>query len=186
MKRFLICCSLMVILTGCGFHLQGERQLPASLQRLYLRTNDPYGHLARNLQQYLKSSNIHLVNSPSEASAQLNIISDEASQDLLSVSSTQQTRQYTLKVTVVFDILDPQGRPLTKPQTLVETRTITVQSNQILGSSNESTLLYQQMRRMLAYAIINRISSQEITQMIKQSSSEASEQSSHSSASKTP
>ncbi len=51
-------------------------------------------------------------------------------------------------------------------QTLEETRSITVQSNQILGSSNEATLFYQQMRRTLAYAIMNRIASKEVTRMV--------------------
>ena len=41
-----------------------------------------------------------------------------------------------------------------------------MQSNQILGSSNEANLFYQQMRRTLAYAIMNRIASQEVTQQI--------------------
>jgi len=165
----LILSSCIFFLAGCGFHLQGERHFPTSLQRIYLSTNDPYGHLARQLQQYLITSHVQLAKSPSEANVLLRIISDVASQDLLSVSSTQQTRQYILRVTVIFDIADAKGTPLITPQSLVETRSLTVQSNQILGSSNEATLLYQQMRRMLAYAIINRITSEEITQMIEQS-----------------
>ncbi|OGT34950.1 MAG: hypothetical protein A3F11_06260 [Gammaproteobacteria bacterium RIFCSPHIGHO2_12_FULL_37_14] len=153
-------------LTACGFHLQGEMQLAPALHRLYLQTNDPYGHLANNLRQFLKASKVQLVSSPASASTILTIIRDESSQELLSVSGTQQTRQYNLRVTVVFEISDPNGIPLVNPQTLTETRAITVQSNQILGSSNEANLFYQQMRRNLAYAIMNRLASKEITQQM--------------------
>lgn len=155
------------VITGCGFHLQGETQLAPPLHRLYLQTSDPYGQLARSLQQYLKLSRVQLVSSPQEATTILNILHDDTSQELLSVSGTQQTRQYTLKVTVTFEINDAAGRTLVRPQTLSESRTITVQSNQVLGSSNEASLFYQQMRRTLAYAIIKRIASREISRDIE-------------------
>ncbi|VVC76234.1 LPS-assembly lipoprotein LptE [Aquicella siphonis] len=154
-------------LAGCGFHLQGETRLAPPLHRMYLQTSDPYGQLARNLQQYLKLSKVQLVSSPQEATAILNILHDNTSQELLSVSGTQQTRQYTLKVTVTFEISDAKGRTIISPQTLSESRTMTVQSNQVLGSSNEASLFYQQMRRTLAYAIMKRIASKEITQAIE-------------------
>jgi LPS-assembly lipoprotein len=162
---FILCVSLL--LSGCGFHLQGERHLAAPLHRMYLQTPDPYGQLARSLQQYLKLSKVQLVTSPKDATTILAILHDDTSQELLSVSGTQQTRQYNLKVTVVFEITNSSGLTIVKPQTLTESRTMTIQSNQVLGSSNEANLFYQQMRRSLAYAIINRIASREITQKIE-------------------
>jgi outer membrane lipopolysaccharide assembly protein LptE/RlpB len=41
-----------------------------------------------------------------------------------------------------------------------------VQSNQILGSSNEATMYYQQMRRSIAGAIMNRLASTQVTDII--------------------
>ncbi|HLB43096.1 MAG TPA: LPS assembly lipoprotein LptE [Gammaproteobacteria bacterium] len=158
-----------LLLSACGFHLQGKMQLASPLHRLYLQTNDPYGHLAINLRQYLKASTVRLVSLPSEANTILTILRDESSQELLSVSGTQQTRQYNLRVTVVFEISATNGLTMVSPQTLSETRTITVQSNQILGSSNEANLFYQQIRRTLALAIMTRLASKEVTQQINQS-----------------
>lgn len=153
-------------LVSCGFHLQGKMQLAKPLHRMFLQVPDPYSHLVKNLKQYLKMSKVQLVSSPEDAETILVILQDEPTQELLSVSGTQQTRQYDLKVTVTFEITDAKGRVLVAPQTLHESRTITMQSNQILGSSNEANLFYQQMRRTLAYAIMNRIASQEVTQQI--------------------
>lgn len=154
------------ILTACGFHLQGEMQLVPPLHHMYLQTPDPYGTLARSLQQYLKMSNVHFASSPATATTILVILQDSTSEELLSVSSTQQTRQYNLRVNVVFAINDAKGRTIVPPQTVTEARAITVQSDQILGRSNEANLYYQQMRRSIAYAIMNRITSKDISRII--------------------
>lgn len=164
--RHITLCCLATLLTACGFHLQGETTLARPLHRLYLQSPDPYGHLARNLEQGLKMSHVQLVSDPKQANAILSILSDTPSQTLLSVSGTQQVRQYNLGVTVTFEITQPDGTTVINPQTLSTTRTLTVQSNDVLGTSNEASLFYQQMRRSLAYAILNRIASRDMTHII--------------------
>jgi LPS-assembly lipoprotein len=153
-------------LTGCGFHLQGNKILAPPLQTMYLDTPDPYGTLAQNLEQNLKLSNVKLVSNAKEAKTVLVIIEDNNVQELLSVSGTQQTRQYALKVFVTFAVTDSSGRIVMPATTLIEQRYLTIQSNQILGTSNESNLFYQQMRRTIAYNIMNRLASHEVTSMI--------------------
>lgn len=166
LKKQLWLLFLFLFLTACGFHLQGEMHLAPPLHRLYLKAADPYGYLTRYLSEYLKMSAVQLVNSPEQADTILVINRDDTSQELLSPNGTLQTRQYKLKVIVVFSITDNQGRPLIEDQTLTEERPITIQSNQILGTSNEVNMYYQQMRRMLAFAIMNRLASKEVTQLI--------------------
>lgn len=163
-KLIIFCFSLM--LCGCNFHLQGEIPLAPALHQMYFQTSDPYGYLSKSLEQYLKMSKVQLVSSPAEARTILIISNDSTAQDLLSVGGTQQTRQYKLSVFVTFEITDTKGMTIVAPQTVTESRVITVQSNQILGSSNEANLYYQQMRRGIAYAIMNRIASKSITQLI--------------------
>lgn len=165
--RLLIIFTFSTLLSACCFHLQGEMKLAPQLHRMYIQSCDPYGHLVRNLQQYLKMSNVEVVTCAANANAILHIISDENSQVLLSVSKTTQTRQYSLIVTAIFEIQDSAGRTIVCPQTLSEMKVITIQSSQILGTSNEANLFYQQMRRSLAYAIMNRIASREITNIIE-------------------
>lgn len=157
---------LTAALSGCGFHLQGDKTLAPPLQTMYLDTPDPYGILAHQLEQNLKLSHVRLVSSAKEAQTVLVIMQDDNSQELLSVSGTQQTRQYALKVTVSFAITDSSGSIIMPAVSLTEQRYITIQSNQILGTSNESNLFYQQMRRTLAFSIMNRIASQEVTAMV--------------------
>lgn len=154
------------LMVSCGFHLQGQVLLAPPLHRLYLQTPDPYGQLSRNLQQNLKLSGVTLVPTQAEADTTLTILQDNTSQTLLGVNGTQQTRQFLLSVIVSFQISDAKGLIILPPQILREDRVITVQSNLILGSSNEANLYYSQMRRTLAFAITNRLASREVTKKI--------------------
>ncbi|MHB1949222.1 MAG: LPS-assembly lipoprotein LptE [Gammaproteobacteria bacterium] len=166
MLRLVISLLLLIGLTSCGFHLRGEIPLAAPLHNLYLQTADPYGQLARNLKQYLKFSNVHLTATPQEASVIFAILKEDTGQQLLSVGGTQQTRQYNLILTVVFQLTDPKGNVLLPPQTITETRTIPIQSNQILAGSNEASNLYRQMRQGAVYDIMNLLSSQSVTDAV--------------------
>lgn len=160
---FILSCSL---LSSCYLHFQGQKNLAPPLHKLYVQTPDPYGLLERNLKQLLKASHVTLTATPQEATTILNVLQDTNSSHLLSVSGTQQTRQYSLVVTVLFEVTDNKGAVLVPAQPLSESRTITEQSNQILGSSNEANLFYQQMRRSLAHAIINRLASKQVTNLL--------------------
>ncbi|EKD72492.1 MAG: hypothetical protein ACD_45C00662G0006 [uncultured bacterium] len=159
-------CLLALSLSACGIHPRGETNLAPPLHHLYIQTTDPYGYLAKSLEQYFSLSKVKIVSSSNEATAILNILHDTKSQVLLGVSSTQQTRQYNLITTIEFSVTDPKGRILLPPYTLSDARTITVQSDQILGASNETTLFYKLMQRTLAYAIINHLASQDATRAI--------------------
>lgn len=160
----LMCCWLL----ACGFHPQGQVKLAPPLHKIYLYATDPYSEFIRTLKLYLKMSHVQLVDSPADADTTLSILQDTTSQSLLSVNGTQQTRQYLLQVIISFQISNRLGQLIVPPQPLADSRVITVQSNQILGTSNEVNLYYKQMRRELAYALMNRIASDDITKLINQ------------------
>lgn len=150
-------------LTSCGFQLRGSTPLSPALQELYIKTADPYGELTRYLREYLRMSGVHLAATPQEATTLLVILNEQQSQQLLSVSGTQQTRQYNLFLVVTFMVTDPKGVVLVPPQAVSEVRTLTTVSDQILGGSNEQTTLYQQMRQAIVYDIMNRLGSRDVS-----------------------
>jgi LPS-assembly lipoprotein len=172
-RFFLLLCA-SIVLSSCGFHLQGEAHLAKPLHKIYLQTPDPYGAIPRDVVSALKMSHVQLVTAAKEADTILVLSQETITQTLLSVSGTQQTRQYNLIMTVQFEITDKNGGSIVPLQTLAEGKVITVQSDQILGSSNEATLYYQQMRRSLAHSIMNRIASKEITTIINRAFSPTS------------
>ncbi len=157
---------LSLLLTSCGFHPRGQTIFAKPLQRIYIKTASPYGELTTNLEKYFKSSGVYIADSPQDATTVLQILSDTTNQQLLGVSGTQQTRQYNLILSVAFQITEPNGTLITSPETLSQSRTLPINSGQILGGSNEAIVLFQQMRRTIVFDMMNRISSQQITDII--------------------
>ncbi len=157
---------LLVNITSCGYHLRGPMPLAPLLYKLYLETNDPYGQLTRYLNQFLKVSGVTLVEKREDATAVLVILRETTSQQLLGMSSTQQTRQYNLILNVIFQVTDPQGKIVVPPQSITQTRSFTIKSDQILAGSNEANNLYNQMRQAITYDIMARLSSKEINRLL--------------------
>lgn len=175
MSRTLRIIGIMLVTTllvSCGFKLQQDVALAPALHSLYIQSPDPYGVLSRNLRDSLKLSHVTLASTPTEASAILRVLQDQTSQELLSVSGTQLTRQYNLHVTVTIDIVNKEGKTILPPQTFVETQAFTTQSSQILGSSNEANLFYQEMRRSIARSIMFRLSAKQVTQTINKATNQ--------------
>lgn len=164
-----LCLSLLLLLTACGFQPRGEITLAPSLKNIYLKTPDPYGQLARNLRSFLIMSHVHLADTVESADTVLVILKEQMGQDLVSVSGTQLTRQYNLTLNVTYQVTDASGKVLISPQTSTEVRSLTIQSDQILGGSNEASSLYKQMQRTTVYNIMNRLSSKEVTAILNSS-----------------
>jgi LPS-assembly lipoprotein len=163
MRKLLFLLIFISCLSGCGFKLRGAMPLAPQLHSLYLETADPYGQLAHYLRQFLKMSGVSLAESPVGATSILNILSESTSDQLIGINGTQQTRQYNLVLTVTFQVSNTNNRVLVSPQTVTESRALTIINDQILASSNEAMNLYTQMRQAIVYDIMSRLSSEDIT-----------------------
>jgi LPS-assembly lipoprotein len=165
MRKYLLF-ILFLSLVSCGFHMRGKLPLAPPLQNLYLKTNDPYGELARYLREYLKVAGVHLTEQKTDASSVLVILNESTAQQLLGISGTQQTRQYNLILTVVFSVETPEGVVIVPPQSVSQVRTLTIQADQILAGSNEANILYKQMRSAIGYTILLRLASKDVTTLL--------------------
>lgn len=166
MKRCYILFFLFLGLVGCGFQPRGAFPLAPPLYNLYIQSCDPYGRLTRYIKQYLKASHVHVTCSPQTATTVLHILQEDEGQQLLSVGGTQQTRQYNLTLTVSFQITNACGVVLVPTQLLSQSRVIPIQVSQVLGGSNEANILYNQMRRDIAFDLMNRLASNCVTQTL--------------------
>lgn len=154
---------LLACLTGCGFHRREPVKLDPVLFRPWIQTSAPYSPFIQQLREALRSSGSVLAASPDTATALLIIHPETLSSNLISVSSTQSTRQYSLTLSVLFEAQATGGQQQTGLQSVSESRVLTTASNKMLGSSNEAAALYQQMRTAVVRDLMVRLSSQEIT-----------------------
>jgi len=79
-----VCCLL---LSACGWQLQGARRVPESVSPLYLDLNDEHSPFAQSLQQRLREAGVHVTTDRSRAQTVLSVSRDVGGHNVLSVSA---------------------------------------------------------------------------------------------------
>jgi len=59
--RLLCLLAVLILLNGCGFHLQSKPELPPEMQRTRLEIQSPYSQFARRLETHLEQSGVSVV-----------------------------------------------------------------------------------------------------------------------------
>ena len=155
-KLALLLLSLLV--SGCGFHLRGMIDRPRWLNNVAIIIEQTQRDLAPLLQNQLQAYNIQVNPDPLLANYWLIIESDYIQKNISSISSSTTPRQYQLIYTVRFKLQRANGEEIMSSTPIVATRQVTINSDRILGSTDEEELLKSEMRRDAVIQIINRIS----------------------------
>ncbi|MCK4743019.1 MAG: hypothetical protein KAT25_04305 [Sulfuriflexus sp.] len=154
----LILVSALLLLSGCGFHLRGNIDLPAGLQQMHIDGAAKHSALGLELRRSLKTSGVNIVNDASSAQVILKVSSPSFKRRLLSVSGTSgKTTEYELTYTLNVSLVDRKGNVLLAPQTLRQLRDYTYDQNNVLGKGDEQSRLQADMQRDLVRQVLNRL-----------------------------
>ncbi|MDH5455248.1 MAG: LPS assembly lipoprotein LptE [Gammaproteobacteria bacterium] len=147
----------MLLLGGCGFHLQGAFTTPAAMARTYIAPSDPHSLFYRELRAALQSSGVDLVDNAAGATATFTISFDETDQRVLSVSARNVPTEYEVYYTVRYALEGGSG-PLLDYQTLTLTRNYTYNPTLVLGKAREEALLREAIVDDLVRIVLKQIS----------------------------
>ena len=75
---------MALLLTSCGFHLQGRQPLPAAFAHTYVDTKDEQTDFVQNLRKALLSSRVNVVATRGSAEAVITVHDDELTERILS------------------------------------------------------------------------------------------------------
>lgn len=114
--------------------------------------------LGPDLVESLQAYHVVIESTPATAQYWLIIQSDSLQKNIASISSSTTPRQYELVYTVRFKLMAAKGIEIVPTSTVTIMRQTTVNSDRILGSNQEETLLINEMVHDAATQIINRIS----------------------------
>jgi LPS-assembly lipoprotein len=153
------CWLAAVLLTGCGFHLQGRTALPAVVREPFLEAPDRQSDFVQYLRHALLSNGAQLTPEKDKASAVVSILRDSVARRVLSVSATNQPNQYEVTYTVGFSVSAPGGKELLPPQEVSATRTYSFDERLLLAKNHEEEILRQDMARDLADMVMRRLAS---------------------------
>ena len=147
-----------LLLSGCGFQLQGAVTPPAAMERTFIATEDSYSPFYRELRSQLRTAGIDLVDSRAEATATLSILLDKTDQRVLSVSARNVPTEYEVYYSVEYELASRETS-LLAPQFVTLTRDYTYDPTLVLGKSREEALLREAIVRDLVRIVLKQLSS---------------------------
>jgi LPS-assembly lipoprotein len=148
---------LLLVVAGCGFHLQGALTVPPQMERTYIATADRHSGFYRALRSAFDTAGIDVVDSAAEATATFTITFDQTDQRVLSVSARNVPTEYEVFYTIEYR-LDSGEQDLLERQTLTLTRDYTYDSTLVLGKGNEEELLREAIVDDLVRIVLKQIS----------------------------
>lgn len=153
MRTALLLLTLALALSGCGFQLRGQADLPFTT--MFVPGSSPLVvELKRNI---VAGTRTKLVNNDKNAQALFSFTHEVREKVILSFSTTGLVREYQLRYHVGFRVFDPKGRDYIPASEIQLTRDISFNESQVLAKESEEALLYRDMQSDMVQQIIRRM-----------------------------
>lgn len=147
-----------LLLTGCGFRLQGAMTLPEGLRSVHIATEEELSPFAVELRRALERSGASLAAVPAGADAVIRVRQDRTGRRVLSVSARNTPQEYEIYYSVEFSI-DRGGQEAVAAQQINLTRYFSFDETLLLAKDREETVLREAMARDLADLVLRRLES---------------------------
>jgi LPS-assembly lipoprotein len=148
--------ALLLATTACGFHLRGAESLP--FETLYLQDSGASG-ISHDLRRSLKSSGVKLVDTPEQAQASLELVSENYEKRILSLSGTGRVREFQLIYSITFRLREAGEELWGPPQKTEQHRDFTYDDTQTLAKDVEERRLAADMHTEAVREVLRRVSS---------------------------
>jgi LPS-assembly lipoprotein len=149
--------GVALLLTGCGFQLEGRIALPPAIRRPYIEAPDRQSDFVQSLRRQMLMAGAHPVDLSSQASAVVHILSDRVAPRVLSVSAQNRPVEYQITYTVRFSVT-AGGKVLLAPQQVAAVRSYSFDESLLLAKEHEEEILQQAMGQDLADIVMRQLS----------------------------
>lgn len=158
MSRLSCLAIVLLLLSGCGFQMQGAFVVPEGMQRTYILTEDRYSLFYRELRRQLQENGMQFADSPEDASAVLTIHLDRTGQRVLSVSARNVPTEYEVFYRVQYSV-DSGEENLLSRQYVYLTKDYTYDETLVLGKTSEEALLRDAIVSDLVRVVLKQLES---------------------------
>lgn len=152
---------ILISVAGCGFHLRGEYDIPAVFQKLRILPDLPFDPLQHHLRLTLKTANICVIDNCLEEAKEasiLTIVSQGFTERTTAYGPDVQINRATLQFTMVYHIVDKNGKVLIPASTIQVERELTVNPNALLGTEFERKRVREELYVDATLQLIRQIS----------------------------
>ena len=149
---------MLLWLTGCGFQLQGQTEVPEEMQRTYIATDDEYSIFYRELRRQLEANGVEVVSVSVDASATISIHLDDTGQRVLSVSARNVPTEYEVFYSIEYSVAS--GEATLQPRQFISlTKDYTYDETLVLGKAQEEQVLREAIAADLAHTVLRQLGS---------------------------
>jgi LPS-assembly lipoprotein len=146
----------LLLLTACGFHLQGRQPLPAQFAYTYVDTKDEQTDFVQDLRKALLASKVNVIRTKNSSTAVVEVHEDELTERILSVSAQNIPTEYELTYKVTFSVIS-DGKTLIDKDEISATRDISFDEAQLLAKEREQEILRAALARDLVALVMRRL-----------------------------
>lgn len=147
--------GLLGLLTACGFHLRGDVSLPYQTIYFGLPGNSVLG--AKLKLNIMSGKGTRVVDVEKEAEAIFRQVLERREKLILSVNNQGRVREFQLRLTYVFRLMDQKGRDLSPVHEIVMVRDVSFNDSAILAKEQEELLLWEDMQQDLVQQVLRRL-----------------------------
>jgi LPS-assembly lipoprotein len=145
-----------LILSACGFHLQGRQPLPAQFSHTFVETKDEQTDFVQDLRKALIASKVNVLPTKGSSTAIVQVHEDELTERILSVSAQNIPTEYELTYEVTFSVV-ADGKTLIDKEEISATRDISFDEAQLLAKEREQEILRAALARDLVALVMRRL-----------------------------
>ena len=147
---------LSVLISACGFQLQTKVELPGEMQQTRLEIQSPYSDFARRLETHLEQNGIQVVSTLNEA-AVLEVPVNSMRKEIQSIGDNARVREYLIRHSVQFRLLDSDGLVLIPLQSFEQSRIYSFNEQDILAAEREDEFLRKDLADATARMVVRRL-----------------------------
>ena len=153
--------ATMLLVSACGFQLQTRAELPPEMQRTRLEVQSPDSQFARRLEVHLEQNGVQVVTVLGDA-AILEVPLNRTRKEIQSIGDNARVREYLIRHTVQFRLLDSEGNEMIPLQTFEQSRVYEFNEQDILAAEREREFLSDDLSDSLARMVVRRLGTYEL------------------------
>lgn len=141
--KLLIFLFTSTFVSGCFWHVRNPEDVPPQLRVMSLVSDNVDSRFNMQLVNLLRSMKIA---SPPDAPLVLHAYAYSLQHNNPGVSSTNVAITYTYSIAITLRVTDPQGKTIVPPHTILASRDITINVNQIF-TINSTSVFQEELQR---------------------------------------
>jgi len=158
---FMLLAGTVLLLSACGYHLRGEAQLPAGMERVHVDSSDQFGPLKRNVEKALERSGAKVEPAAGDGIAEVTLGAVSLAPIVRSVSANAKVNEFTMLYHVELQITDGAGKVVLPKQVLEQSRIFTFDQTQAIGTGAEQDVIKKEMERDMTQVVMRKVQSAE-------------------------